>query len=154
MNTLAGLVGAGVGRIELIKPVNMIWAYAVEFDMYMHTQSSGIELYYGGNLSSAMEIDSSIMEVEPERPVLLGGAPVPLVFEPALRRMGDTYGDELGQGVYLLKMVVACHVEEMGTERDVLRQGETSKDLGELRRTRSHWGSVKRLIKRPGSDGR
>ncbi|KAH7174855.1 uncharacterized protein B0J16DRAFT_418286 [Fusarium flagelliforme] len=154
MNTLAGLFGVGVRRIELIKPVNMIWAHAVEFDMLMHTQSSGIELYYGGNLSSAIEIDGSIMEVEPEGSVLLGGAPVNLVFEPALRRMGDSDGNESGQEVYLLKMVVACHVEELVTRKDGLKQGQTSKSLGELKRTGSHWGSVKRLMKRPSSNAR
>ncbi|RBR24531.1 uncharacterized protein FIESC28_02727 [Fusarium coffeatum] len=150
MNTLVGLVGSGVRRIELIKPVNMIWAYAVEFDMLMHTQDSGLELYYGGNLSSPTKTDDSIMELDSESEALPNGAPVSLVFEPALRRMDDS---GLGQEVYLLKMVVTCHVKESDTQKEGLKQGQT-KGLGELKRTGSHWGSVKRLMKRPSSNGR
>ncbi|RFN54354.1 hypothetical protein FIE12Z_1480 [Fusarium flagelliforme] len=154
MNTLVGLVGGGVRRIELIKPVNMIWAYAVEFDMLMHTQDSGMELYYGGNLPSPMRSEGNIMEVDSEGAVLPSGAPVSLVSEPALRRMGGSDGNGLGQEIYLLKMVVACHVEELNTKKEGLKQGQSSKGLGELKRTGSHWGSVKRLMKRPSSNGR
>ncbi|KAJ4007662.1 hypothetical protein NW752_010330 [Fusarium irregulare] len=151
MNTLVGLAGSSVRRIELIKPVNMIWAYAVEFDMLMHTQDSGMELYYGGNLSSPMKTDDSIMEMDSEGEVLPNGIPISLVFEPALRRMGDS---GLGQEVYLLKMVVACHVKESDTQKEGLKQEPTSKGLGELKRTGSHWGSVKRLMKRSSSNAR
>lgn len=151
MNTLVGLAGSSVRRMELIKPVNMIWAYAVEFDMLIHTQESGMELYYGGNPSSPMKTDDSIMELDSKSEALPNGAPVSLVFEPALRRMGDS---GLGREVYLLKMVVACHVKELDTRKEELKQGQTSKGLGELKRTGSHWGSVKRLMKRPSSNGR
>ncbi|KAJ4128917.1 hypothetical protein NW768_007441 [Fusarium equiseti] len=154
INTLVGIVGGGVKRIELIKPVNMIWAYAVEFDVLIHTQDSGMDLYYGDNLSSPMKMDGRIMEVESEEPVHLGGAPVSLVYEPALRRMGDSDGNGLGQEVYLLKMVVTCHVEKLDAQTRELKQGQPSKGLGELKRTGSHWGSVKRLMKRPSSNGR
>ncbi|KAM0346551.1 hypothetical protein ACHAPY_011633 [Fusarium culmorum] len=129
INTLAGLVPNGVRKKELSEAVNMIWADAVGLDMVMNTQPSGLDLYYGRDIQSPMQIQDDLMEIEPDRAELASGSSVSLVLEPALRRTGDHDGNFLAQRVILLKMLVSCDTEEVQSRGIDKRRNKQAQEI-------------------------
>ncbi|RFN54385.1 hypothetical protein FIE12Z_1512 [Fusarium flagelliforme] len=140
INTLAG-VTATVKRIELLRAVNTIWAYTVEFSILMHTQGQGFELYYGSDLPSSIQIDDNSMEV-PGHIGTPSGSTVNLIMEPTLRRAGESEGGYVSQAVYLVKLAFTCETECWNAQDKIQMEKKTAP--GPSRITGTRWRFMKR----------
>lgn len=109
--------------------------------MLMHTHAPEFELYYGSDLPSPIQIDSTKMEVSGDIQ-MPGGSTVSLIVEPALRRIGYPAGSYLASEIYLLKMTVTCDAEYFATQ---MKAPETEKRiLGRSKTIGRRWGFMKR----------